>query len=264
MSGSSPCASCTMRCCANYTVSIVGYDAWLIGTQLRLPLESFLIFFPVAAENEKGFLLEPGGQRHEIALDKVGEFQKGNPCIFWVDLMNGRGRCGIYPVRPYVCQTYPAYQQEETVLLRDDVLCPEGSWNLAGMDLPLFRKRLFRFRMEQDVYAYVVAAWNRQVERQGLRRAVGDYYAYLLAAYAGIEQARRRLDDARLAELAQLWGQRSASAPNPLFVDLLPLPQEEPWAAVVAGMRTAIDAAARGEPAPEPAAAVEPQGAAFA
>jgi Fe-S-cluster containining protein len=230
-----------MRCCANYTVSIVGYDAWLIATRLRLPPESFLVFFPVAAEDEKGFLLEPGGQRYEVALDKVGEFQKGNPCIFWIDLMNGRGRCGIYPIRPYVCQSYPAYQQEETVLLREDVLCPEGSWNLAGMDLSRFRRGLFRFRMEQDIYAYIVAAWNRQVERQGVPRRLADYYAHLLEVYGRIEQVRRRLDAARLAELEQRWGARSASAPNPLFVDLLPLPDEEPWAAILAELRSAVD-----------------------
>ena len=98
----------------------------------------------------------------------------------------------------------------------------------------------------------------------GLRRAVADYYAYLLAVYARIEQVRKRLDDARLAELAQLWGQRSTSAPNPLFVDLLPLPQEEPWAAVVADIRAAIDAEARGEPAPGQSVAPRPQVAACA
>src|SRR5262245_1262007 len=185
---SSPCSSCTKRCCANYTVSITGYDAWVIGRTLHLALESFLVYFSVGPDNDRGFLLEPDGARYEIALDKVGGFQKGNPCVFWIELANGRGRCGIYAARPYVCQTYPAYLLHETVVLRDDVLCLGGSWSLAGRHLPLFRERLFRFRVAQDIYAYIVAGWNRKVEEAGARRSVQDYYAYLMNVYDRLDR----------------------------------------------------------------------------
>ena len=164
MNAFSPCAACGRPCCANYTVSIVGVDAWIIGKYLFLPLESFLIAFPAGEHSEAAVILEPGGQEYEIALDKAGHYQKGNPCVFWIALQEGYGRCGIYPYRPLVCQTYPAYQQGEIVAVRDDVFCPARSWNLMGMDVTLFRHRLYRFRMERDLYAYAVQVWNRTVE----------------------------------------------------------------------------------------------------
>jgi Fe-S-cluster containining protein len=237
---SSPCSACTKRCCANYTVSVNGYDAWLIGTRLRLPLESFLVYFVVGEEAERGFRLDAGGPRHEIALDKVGGFARGNPCVFWIDLMNGRGRCGIYAVRPHVCQTYPAYQQADVVMLRDDVLCPEGSWSLGGLDLPLFRRRTYAFRVEQDVYAAVVAAWNDQVERDARGRRIEDFYAHLMNAYDRLERLRSSFSPPVAARLLEAWGGREPTAPSPLVVDL-GFPEVEEASGMLARIREAVD-----------------------
>lgn len=245
MSGSSPCSSCTKRCCSNYTVSIIGYDAWVIGRNLKLDLQGFLVFFPVSPENDKGFQLEPGGSRYEIALDKVGEFQKGNPCIFWVDFMNGRGRCGIYAHRPFVCQTYPAYQTEDTVLLRSDVLCPEGSWSLAAMQISAFRRRLHRFRVEQDLYAYLVFRWNRAVERDGQARSIGEFYGHLVKVYDRIERVRGAMSPEEADAAFARWGERSLMAPNPLFADLAPLDDRDGWSRMLLAFREA--AAVEGE-----------------
>lgn len=239
---SSPCAACTRRCCADYTVSVTGYDAWLIGTRLRLPLASFLVAFPVGDDNERGFRLEAGGPRYEIALDKVGGFRRGSPCVFWVDLENGRGRCGIYAVRPFVCQTYPAYQDGDVVVLRDDVLCPSGSWSLGGIDLPVFRRRLFAFRMEQDIHAYVVARWNRGLAPSGAARTVEDFYAYLMNVYARLERVREawEVGDGSARRFAEAWGRRDAASPNPLFADVASR-QVEGWGPFLAGLRHAVD-----------------------
>lgn len=246
---SSPCSACTKRCCANYTVSVNGYDAWLIATRLRLPLESFLVHFGVSDEAERGFRLQAGGARYEIALDKVGGFRRGNPCVFWVDLMNGRGRCGIYAVRPHVCQTYPAYQQREVVQLRDDVLCPEGSWSLAGMDLPVFRRRLYAFRVEQDVYASVVTSWNARVESEGRVRGIGDYYAHLMNAYDRLEDVRSSLSPAVAARLLEAWGGRDPLAPSPLVVDLGFADDVEGASRILARIREAVGQAPAAPPA---------------
>jgi Fe-S-cluster containining protein len=236
---SSPCSACTKRCCSNYTVSITGRDAWVIGTNLRLPLESFLVYFPVGDQVERGFRLEPGGPRFEMALDKVGGFQRGNPCIFWIDLMNGRGRCGIYAVRPHVCQTYPAYQHGDLVMLRDDVLCPEGSWSLAGMDLPLFRNRLYEFRIEQDIYSAVVAAWNEYLEREGHGQRIDLFYAHVMNAYDRIDRVRSILTPHAAARLLEAWGSRDASSPSPLLVNL-GFPDIAEAGLVLAGIRAAV------------------------
>ncbi len=240
MNGSSPCGACRKRCCTQYTVSINGYDAWVIGRGLHLPLESFLVYFPVTEQNERGFLLEPEGSRYEIALDKVGQYQKENPCVFWVELENGGGRCGIYAYRPMVCQTYPAYQRQDMVVLRDDVLCPEGAWNLVGMDLPVFRRRLSRFRMEQDIYAYVVAGWNTAVGREGRTFDIREYYAALMSIYESLN----RWVECALADVhdhvARNWGEMDPTAPNPLFADIVSQDEDEQWHAAVTGIRECI------------------------
>jgi hypothetical protein len=222
-------------------VSITGYDAWVIARGLHLPLESFLIAFPVTGPNDRGFLLEPQGERYEIALDKVGRFQKGNPCIFWIDLGNDRGRCGIYAFRPHVCQTYPAYQQQDTIILRSDVLCPTGSWNLTGIDLPLFRQRLFRFRVEQDIYSCIVAAWNRTSERLGVARGLSEYYAFLTNTYDALERFRAGITPDVLDAIVERWGAMDSSWPNPLIADLAMTPGDADWHHVLAGLRDAID-----------------------
>jgi Fe-S-cluster containining protein len=217
---SSPCSACSKRCCTHYTVSVNGYDAWVIATRLRLPLVSFLVHFPVGGDGERGFRLAPDGPRYEIALDKKGGYRHGNPCVFWIDLSNGRGRCGIYAVRPHVCQTYPAYQDGDVVLLRDDVLCPEGSWCLAGMNVPLFKRRLNAFRMEQDIYAALVTVWNDGLAAKEQPRAVEEYHAYLMSAYARLDAVRSAAPADTLRELVETWGRRSSAAPSPLVVDL--------------------------------------------
>lgn len=222
---SSPCSACTKRCCANYTVSVNGYDAWLIATRLRMPLASFLICFQVGEggddpDDGRGFRLRPGGPQYDIALDKVGGFQRGNPCVFWIELADGRGRCGIYAVRPYVCQTYPAYQQSDLVMLRGDVMCPEGAWSLAGIDLPLFRRRLFEFRIQQDIFAALVAAWNQHVEREQRAFSTEEFYLHLMDSYDRLEEIRAQLSAEEARDLTVSWGGREAAAPSPLLVNL--------------------------------------------
>jgi Fe-S-cluster containining protein len=240
MSAPGPCASCRKACCANYTVSVTGYDAWVIAKGLHLPPDSFLVYFPAAEKNERGFLLEPKGTRYEIALDKVGPYRKGNPCVFWVDLGNGGGgRCGIYPYRPMVCQTYPAYQDQDTVALRNDVLCPEGAWSLTGMDLPVFRQRLYRFRMEQDVYTYLTWAWNDSVERAGRTFSVVDFYTALMNVYEGVNRWTTRVPPDAMNEIVKRWGAMPPAAPNPLFADLAAT-GDHVWRSAISDLREQI------------------------
>lgn len=241
MNAFSPCAACGRPCCANYTVSIVGVDAWIIGKRLFLPLDAFLITFPASPQNDSGFMLEPGGQRYEIALDKVGQYQKGNPCVFWMALHEGYGRCGIYPYRPLVCQTYPAYHQGEVVALRDDVFCPARSWNLMGMDVSLFRKRLYRFRMQRDLYAFAVHAWNRAIEQSGRARGLDQYYAFLMNLYERVHEASTALAAEQLKQIGDHWGARGANAPNPLFADLTEPPGVPEWRRLLLEIRDIVE-----------------------
>jgi Fe-S-cluster containining protein len=219
----------------------LGYDAWVIAKHMLLPLGSFLITFPAKEQNEYGFLLVPGGDRYEIALDKIGSYQKGNPCIFWMPLLTDHGRCGIYPCRPLVCQTYPAYQQQEVVALRDDVYCPARSWNLAGMDVASFRRRLYRFRMERDLYAYMVQAWNRSVEGALSPRNLSQYYDFLMNLYERLERVEQLIPAERFQPMVQLWAELAPSAPNPLIADLTPRNGNHEWHEFLANVRATVD-----------------------
>jgi Fe-S-cluster containining protein len=219
----------------------LGYDAWVIAKHMLLPLESFLITFPAKEQNEYGFLLAPGGTRYEIALDKIGKYQKGNPCIFWMPLSTDHGRCGIYPCRPLVCQTYPAYQQQEIVALRDDVYCPARSWNLAGMDVASFRRRLYRFRMERDIYAYTVQAWNRSVEASPFQRNLSQFYTFLMNLYEHLDEARRLIPAGTFQKIVQQWGELSLSMPNPLAADLTPPNGNQDWHEFMANVRATVE-----------------------
>ena len=248
-----PCASCRKRCCSEYTVSITGYDAWFLAKELHLPLESFLVHFPVGEGHARGFVLEPGGPSFEIALDKQGEYRKGNPCVFWLELPNGGGRCGVYAQRPRVCQTYPTYQLQDTVVLRDDVLCPSGAWNLTGMALPVFRRRLSHFRMERDIYAYFVDRWNRHVERGGRARGLGEYFVALLNVYDELARSAAESASDLGAEMVRRWAELPASAPNPLVADVV---GDDPrWRSFVNKIRDSLQrATAWGVEAERPAA----------
>ncbi len=176
----------------------------------------------------------------------MGQYQKGNPCVFWVELASGGGRCGIYSHRPMVCQTYPAYQLQEMVVLRDDVLCPEGAWNLVGMDLPIFRQRLSRFRMEQDIYAWFVAGWNRAVEQRSRVFTISEYYTALMNVYEHLNQWMESTDPEALEQLAAAWGEQQPGAPNPLFADAVTPEDAAPWQGLIAEMRERLRRAAPG------------------
>jgi len=241
MTGPSPCATCSSRCCIDYVVTVTGYDAWRIATESGLGFESFLVYFALSDQTKPGFVLKPRGTRYDIALDKVGDFRKGNPCIFWMDFMNGRGRCGIYRIRPHVCQTYPAYLSHGTVLLRDDVYCPEGAWHLVAMDLPEFRGRLERFQVEQEIYAYLVDRWNRHVDLSGAQYSVRSYYAYLSEAYSEMERSRASLSPQALRAAVERWAADCEAGSSPLLANV---PLHEPyerWNASIDSLRLAIE-----------------------
>ena len=46
---------------------LTGYDAWLISAGLRMPCESFLRYYPVAEDNQRGFRLQPQGEHYDMA-----------------------------------------------------------------------------------------------------------------------------------------------------------------------------------------------------
>ena len=122
-----PCAECTRRCCHHYVVTVTGYDVWVIANGLRLAPEQFLVTVP-QKPSARTFRLDGSERMYDIALDKAKARTREKPCVFWLGLPGGGGRCGIYPYRPFVCQTYPAMLNGGDPLRREDVLCPGTAW----------------------------------------------------------------------------------------------------------------------------------------
>jgi Fe-S-cluster containining protein len=184
--GTSVCASCHARCCFAYTVPVTGHDVWRIATQLGLGVEQFVVAAGADEHQPNAFRLDRSGRSFMLALDKRLHAERAErACVFWLDLPNGYGRCGIYGARPNVCRTYPAYLRDGAVHIRQDAVCPTGAWSVAGLDIPLWRAELERGELEKRVYEVVVRKWNERVDDGDDVEPIplGVYYGHLLSVY---------------------------------------------------------------------------------
>lgn len=228
----SPCVTCHQKCCQDHIVTITGYDAWLIAQRLELAPEQFMQVVPHEKPTEGGFYLDHSRNTFDIALDKVYGEADERRCIFWMSLPGETGRCGIYPSRPLVCQTYPAFLTNTGVHRREDVHCPQDAWRDGEVKRPIWRQRLYRMQVEYDIYWLAVARWNYHVltARAGETFSAGDYYSFLLAYYAQLEPVRAAIGDDAWQAMCDVWGAASVTGRNPLET---PVQGIEPWAGVV-------------------------------
>jgi hypothetical protein len=66
------------------------------------------------------------------------------------------------------------------VTIREDTVCGPDSWNLATMDLPVYRRDLTRDRAARAEHRQIVEAWNKRVDASGRESTPQDLYEYLL------------------------------------------------------------------------------------
>lgn len=230
------CATCTRKCCHHYTVTVTGHDVWVITQALRLAPEQFLVVVPMAQATPRGFRLDRGEQTYEIALDKAASRAREKPCVFWLAQPGGIGRCGIYPVRPQVCRTYPAYMDGDVVRRREDVLCPGAAWRDGTLEDPSWHREIRRMQVELDIYTLAVARWNHHVDHGAHPERLSSlaYLAYLMAFYGRMEAVRTTVDDDEWARMCEPWGALAAAGDSPLAH---PAPAMVPWTRVLAGIR---------------------------
>lgn len=214
----SACATCSARCCHEYTVTVTGYDVWTIATGLRLAPQQFLIHYAARPDAAGSFRLDQGDARFDIALDKIADERPHRPCVFLVELPGGGGRCGIHAHRPHVCQTYPAYLDHGVVALRDDVMCPSGAWKLSRMDVAAWREQMQDFVVQRDIYEQVVQCWNARVEaaEAGSRFSIAAYYDFLLNVYARLAAVQLALPPERWRAVVAGWNRARLEHGNPL------------------------------------------------
>lgn len=202
----SPCATCG-KCCRSYVVPVCGHDVWRISRAQRLSPEQFLLPCPQERPEADGLRLESGGRTYGLALDKQGRLAKTQPCVFLVELPGGGGKCGIYPDRPVVCQTYPMSLWQGVVFERTKSQCPPGSWSKEAVKDPVWRERLQRLHMRYDVYYEVVARWNARVELAGTGATLTffEYYGYLMNVYDRLAALDSALGSETLAAVEASW-----------------------------------------------------------
>lgn len=230
-----PCAECTRRCCHHYVVTVTGYDVWVIANGLRLAPEQFLVTVP-QKPSARTFRLDGSERMYDIALDKAKARTREKPCVFWLGLPGGGGRCGIYPFRPFVCQTYPAMLNGGDPARREDVLCPAEAWRDGSLQMPAWRERLYRMQVEFDIYGLVVARWNYHVTHAARpdRLTPLAYYTYLMNFYARLAPLRARMTQGDGAALTTHWAASALAGVSPL---VQAVPDLAAWDPLFEGIR---------------------------
>jgi Fe-S-cluster containining protein len=184
----SPCATCREGCCREYLVTVTGLDVYRIARGLGLATAQFTVAVPIVKPGVEGFRLGPADDRFQLALDKQREPPHDGWCVFWMPFGESSGRCGIYPHRPQVCQTYPATMVDGEVARRDDVLCPAGSWGPGSALMgEAWRRRAERQFAEYELDAIVNHRWNAEAIPEGQAAALDAYATWMLGVYAALD-----------------------------------------------------------------------------
>jgi Fe-S-cluster containining protein len=208
----SACLSCEGRCCAAYIVPLTGRDVWQIVQGQRLDPELFVQREPEDYPTSTGFFLRPNGPTFGIALRHQYDRRNERPCIFLMHLRDGVRRCGIYAHRPRACQTYPMRRHAAGVELRNDMLCPGGSWAGIYQQPGEWHELLVTQDEEWEIYTGVVQAWNRAVGQRPADNGyvLDQYLGYLVAAYDELnrydnQHPDQNTWDTALTALAEAW-----------------------------------------------------------
>jgi Fe-S-cluster containining protein len=232
----SPCTACSKRCCHDYVVTVNSYDVWRLARGLRLDPRQFVVPVRPYDPASHGFRLEPGGVRHQLALDKVPGSPEHRACVFWMPVGPDAGRCGVYPLRPGVCRTYPAALVDGTVSRREDVLCPTEGWRHGELDDPAWKRRLDHLHVAYDIHGLLLTRWNLHVEQTAHpeRLSFHGFLTYLLAFHEALVPVWELLGAEDFDVLASGWAARAASGTSPLATYV---PDLAGSAAVFAGVR---------------------------
>jgi len=224
---------------------------WVIANGLRLAPEQFIITVAQNTPNGRGFLLDPSAATsYDIALDKKRVEREDKPCVFWIELDGGIGRCGIYPLRPYVCQTYPGTFVDSTqVVRREDVLCPTDAWRDGVLQRPIWRGRVLRMFVEYEIYGLAVSHWNYHVLHTPHPEYIDvpGYYAFLMSYYRRLEPIRASLSPDEWTAMCEQWCECLAEGAGPIQRSY---DRMSPWANLLDSIRATASGFFQDDPLP--------------
>ncbi len=230
-----PCPTCVRGCCHRHTVGVSGTDVQ--ASALGLDLAPALFLQAIAEPGVRGFLLSREGPAYQLALAKRPADTFPAPCLFLLELPDGTGRCGIYTLRPLVCQTYPAYTRNGLVGRRDDVLCPTEAWHDDTLTDPVWYERLAHQALAFDLYELVVARWNYHLLQNPPTppRELADYYTYLTHIYAQLKLICAQVADWNA--FCAAWDACLDRGAQPLRAAC---PELQPWQPTLDAIRSAV------------------------
>lgn len=197
------CDGCHGGCCRHYILVVTAFDIIRIADALGLREVDICSFIPIKEQDHsQGVILKENSKQFPfslLTLKKIdSEVIKGSTrCLFLVEgrrkqPLNGHetndhpgqnyfGKCGIYPLRPLMCQTYPYAMandndmslisrsiSEERILKNGYELCPStmnwpwGEQN-SFSDVDRISSQLAREQFELNTYKRFVKVWNNSV-----------------------------------------------------------------------------------------------------
>ncbi|GEM_PF-2047013 len=215
---SNPCTACPGLCCSRNVINVCGYDAWAIARGLDISPMDFLAFARLEEETPYGFRLDGTGTAYHLALNMNLHPDGARRCIFGIILPGGRFRCGIYPLRPLGCRSYPFAFGEDGPMVKPWALCPGEGWNLDRLSLDSVRERLAESDMEFCIYALAVAVWNENVsDRPPLKKVdFRPFVRYVMETYDRLAGVREEIPAELWPEIWNRWRGYTAKGMNPL------------------------------------------------
>jgi hypothetical protein len=132
---------------------------------------------------------------------------------------------------------------------RQDTLCPVGSWPLAEVVRPSWRRALQRLRMDLDVYGEAVARWNARVAGAPAGRSfvLPELLAYVMDVYDRLAELDAAAGAEAMAEVEASWPTIPRAPLDPAVLDAPDAPdspdelERPPWLRYFVRARRVID-----------------------
>lgn len=157
------CEECSASCCRRFVKFVTIHDVARITSILKIEPLQFVDLKTAEIESEYPIVMLHN-KPHLLALDSK---MAKNDCIFLMEIGSIK-KCGIHPIRPKLCQTYPYTFDEDglTLGLTNNLVCPRQHWP-EGEEKEKYLKALRELRSEKEEYALIVEEWNKEHGEKG-------------------------------------------------------------------------------------------------
>lgn len=189
-----PCDACPAPCCRGNRVVVGTLDVYRLHTRLEVPVEEFVTVEKIDGPiRPSHFVLSAQGGAeptfNRMRLTRVRGPRDGEQrCLFLLEI-GGRGKCGVYGMRPGSCRVFPTRLRQGVVsLIAKNDCCPAGAWQTGTMDLEGFRA-LHRQREAQDVISHaLIEAWNARILGEREATTASYLFHYIVNVHRELER----------------------------------------------------------------------------